>query len=158
MLASVIAATRGDERASGQAVGWIEVLVTQVRAWPGSELACMASRWASTLDFVSKCAVRHTPSVQFRVLLVMPHRTRAESVIREIETVVGDKMTDVARETLTAAIALDLVVLADTARDAEARIVKIETQLRVIADALLAMDGSKNQNFAAALRAVKDNF
>jgi len=88
----------------------------------------------------------------------MPHRTRAESVIREIETVVGDKMTDVARETLTAAIALDLVVLADTARDAEARIVKIETQLRVIANALLAMDGSKKQNFAAALRAVKDNF
>ncbi len=88
----------------------------------------------------------------------MNHRTRAESVIREIESVVGDKMTDVARETLTAAIALDLVVLADTARDAEARIVKIETQLRAIADALLAMDGSKKQNFAAALRAVKDNF
>ena len=66
-------------------------------------------------------------------------------------------MTDVARETLTAAIALDLVVLADSARDAEARIVKIETQLRVVAEALLAM-GDPKQNFAVALQAVKNNF
>jgi len=88
----------------------------------------------------------------------VPKRARAESLVREVEAVVGGRMTDVARETLTAAIALDLVVLADSARDAEARIVKIETQLRVLADAVLAMDDPKKQNFAIALRAVKDNF
>ena len=87
----------------------------------------------------------------------MPKRARAESLVREVEAVVGGRMSDVARETLTAAIALDLVVLADTARDAEARIVKIETQLQVIADALLAM-GDPKQSFAVALQHVKDNF
>jgi hypothetical protein len=88
----------------------------------------------------------------------MPKRRRAESVIREIEAAMGgDKMTDVTRETLTTAIALDLAVLADTARDAEARIVKIETQLRVLAEAMIALADPK-QNFALALRAVKQNF
>jgi hypothetical protein len=59
----------------------------------------------------------------------------------------GSKMTDVARETL-----------AHTARDAEARIVRIETQLRAVAEALFALADPKKHNFDIALRAVKDSF
>jgi len=87
----------------------------------------------------------------------MPKRARAESLVRDVEAAAGGTISDVARESLTTAIALDLVVPAGTARDAEARIAKIERQLQVLGAAMIALSDPK-LNFTLALEAVKENF
>ena len=77
------------------------------------------------------------------------------SLVDAAEPDLGGIVSPVARETLTDAIRQDLDTKADSARVNEARIVKIETQTRVLAEALIAIS-DPTQNFAIAVQAVKE--
>lgn len=77
-------------------------------------------------------------------------KQRAETLVRKL----GGKLSPASHDTLIAAVTEDLALESQAARVAEARIAKLETQVRVLAEALIALSDPK-QNFVLALRAVK---
>lgn len=81
------------------------------------------------------------------------NKRRVEALVQKL----GGKMSPECREILTAAITEDLDSEPETTLETGARIVRLETQIRVLAEAMIALSDPK-QNFALALRAVKIHF
>ncbi len=75
-----------------------------------------------------------------------------EAAATEAQAVGGGAVSPVARQTLTDAVADDLGVAADAADE---RIAKLETQTRVLAEAVLAIT-DPSESVAAAVKTVKD--
>ena len=80
-------------------------------------------------------------------------KTRAEALVQKL----GGKISPECRKILTAAITEDFDTESEAAQETGARIVRLETQIRVLAEAMIALSDPK-QNFALALRAVKIHF
>ncbi len=81
-------------------------------------------------------------------------KARASELVRRISEQGGNQVTDAQRGTLTDAVAHDLSTVSNTAA-AEERLVKIETQTRVLAEAVIAIAETADM-LALAVKAVKD--
>lgn len=110
------------------------------------------------------CAVRHNLSGSLRCIVnVMSEerpsdniKARTEALIEIVEAAVGDIVSPRTRETLTDAITQDLAAANDQAMLDRERLAKVESQTRVLADAVIAIaDTGPSVAVAPAVKAVK---
>ena len=83
-------------------------------------------------------------------------KARTEALIEIVEAAVGDIVSPRTRETLTDAITKDLGAANDQAMLDRERLAKVESQTRVLADAVIAIaDTGPSVAVAPAVKAVK---